>query len=77
MTLAPERAREGDPPLTAVRQDVRELGRGQVGALIDAIARAWGANGASATDAAAPVVAGPRLVIRKSVAPVTLWASCP
>jgi DNA-binding LacI/PurR family transcriptional regulator len=59
------------PPLTTVRQDVRELGRSQVGVLIDAIGRARGANGGSATDAAAPVVAGPRLVIRKSVAPVT------
>ena len=33
------------PPLTTVRQDVRELGRSQVGLLIDAIGRAWGANG--------------------------------
>ena len=30
------------PPLTTVRQDVRELGRSQVGLLIDAIGRAWG-----------------------------------
>jgi DNA-binding LacI/PurR family transcriptional regulator len=59
------------PPLTTVRQDVRELGRSQVGVLVDAIGRARGANGGSATDAAAPVVAGPRLVIRKSVAPAT------
>ena len=65
------------PPLTTVRQDVRELGRGHVAPLIDAIGRARRANGASATDAVAPDAAGPRLVIRKSVAPVTLRSSCP
>ena len=59
------------PPLTTVRLDVRELGRGHVGLLIDAIGRAWEAKGGPPADAAAAVVAGPRLVIRKSVLPVT------
>jgi len=58
------------PPLTTVRQDVRELGRSHVGALIDAIGRVRDPAAISAPAAARPV-AGPQLVIRKSVGPAS------
>jgi DNA-binding LacI/PurR family transcriptional regulator len=64
------------PPLTTVRQDVRELGRTHVAALIDAIGRLHGPSAAApatspplAALAAFPPLAAPRLVIRESVAP--------
>ena len=62
------------PPLTTVRQDVRELGRSHVAALIDAIGRVWEPAAIVASRAAAPPVAalpiaGPQVVIRQSVAP--------
>jgi DNA-binding LacI/PurR family transcriptional regulator len=59
------------PPLTTVRQDVRELGRSHVAALIDAIGRVRDPNAASAEPGAARPVAGPQLVVRQSVAPAS------
>jgi DNA-binding LacI/PurR family transcriptional regulator len=55
------------PPLTTVRQDVGELGRSHVAALIDAIDRVRDPD-AAAWPAAPLQVAGPQLVIRNSVA---------
>jgi DNA-binding LacI/PurR family transcriptional regulator len=62
------------PPLTTVRQDVRELGRSHLAALIDAIGRVRDPDAAATALTPAPPIAGPQLVIRKSVgpAPVTL-----
>jgi DNA-binding LacI/PurR family transcriptional regulator len=67
------------PPLTTVRQDVGELGRSHIAALIDAIG--WVrdprvvAAAATAQAIAAPLppphVTGPCLVIRNSVGPAT------
>jgi DNA-binding LacI/PurR family transcriptional regulator len=57
------------PPLTTVRHDVRELGRSHVGTLIDAIGRLRGSHPAGGPPGPGPQVAGPRLVIRGSVAP--------
>ena len=60
------------PPLTTIRRDLRELGRSHVAVLIDAIGRVGEPDAAAGTRAAAPeVVAGPRLVIRNSVAPAS------
>jgi len=59
------------PPLTTVRQDVGELGRSHVAALIDAIGRVRDPGLAAPATAAAVRVAGPRLVIRNSVGPAS------
>ncbi len=59
------------PPLTTVRQDVRELGRSHVAALIDAIGRVRDPDAAVTAPAAPRLVNGPQLVIRKSVAPAS------
>jgi DNA-binding LacI/PurR family transcriptional regulator len=59
------------PPLTTVRQDVRELGRSHVAALIDAIGRVRDPDAAVTASAAPRPVNGPQLVIRKSVAPAS------
>jgi DNA-binding LacI/PurR family transcriptional regulator len=58
------------PPLTTVRQDVRELGRSHLTALIDAIGRIRDPDAATAP-AETPPIAGPQLVIRKSVGPAS------
>ena len=57
------------PPLTTVRQDVRELGRSHVAALIDAIGRVRDPDAIATSRAATRPVAGPQLVIRQSVGP--------
>jgi DNA-binding LacI/PurR family transcriptional regulator len=59
------------PPLTTVRRDVSELGRSHLAALTDAIGRVRDPDAAVTASAQAPPVAGPQLVIRKSVRPAS------
>ncbi len=58
-------------PLTTVRQDVRELGRSHVAALIDAIGRVREPDALAIPRAATRPVAGPLLVVGQSAAPAS------